>query len=452
MTLAARGRTGAVLGWPDASADLAASAEGRRRAAVLAPAEAPAREAVSLSLADRFPRVLDAGRRIASALTREAILVAVQDAAVALLRGERCEVHAITEDASCYVPPAGLGLSPGTVRRALEGGKAVVSTEGLETDESDSIILSEARSTLCAPVFVRDRAAAFFYVTHERVGGLFGPVEERLAEFIAAIAGAALENAENFAQVDALSRERERLYVEAQTAVLERDDFLSVASHELKTPLTSLWLSVQLLEKNGREGTVLGVRDVARISTIVKQSRRLGQLMDDLLDISRITHGQLALEREDVDLRGVVDAVVARLTEEAAAVRCAVAIEGPGAVHGQWDRARLDQVVTNLFTNAMKFGAGAPILIAVEFDPSDPEVARLSVTDRGVGISLADQDRIFERFERAVPIRHFGGFGLGLWIVRQIVDALHGTIRVESRPGEGARFVVDLPRNPPALH
>jgi signal transduction histidine kinase len=278
-------------------------------------------------------------------------------------------------------------------------------------------------------------------VTHDRVAALFGPVDEKLAEFVATLAGAALENADNFSQVEALSGERERLYKEAQQAIVLRDDFLSVASHELKTPVTSLWLNAQLLERAAYEGALMSAKDVLRIAAVEKQSRRLGDLMDELLDLSRLAHGGLPLAPERVDLRGLADTVVARLAPDAAAAGCVVMVEGPSGIVGQWDRSRLEQVATNLLANAVKFGAGRPIVVTVSAGCGK---ACLSVRDQGEGIAPEDQDRIFERFERAVPVRHFGGFGLGLWIARRIVEAMGGKIRVESRLGEGACFVVEL--------
>jgi signal transduction histidine kinase/tetratricopeptide (TPR) repeat protein len=457
LTLEARARVGHALGWPDAAADALAAREAMLRTRPASDVAPPDVVPPLLSLVDRFPRVLDAGRRIVSALSREAILEAARDAALVLLGGDRCAVHLLSEDQRLVsedqrrVTPR---VSESAVRRALGGGHVVVATEGLEGDASDSLVLSAARSVLCAPIFVHGEAAAYAYVTHDRVEGLFGPVEERIAEFIATLTGAALENAENFARIEGLSIERERLYHEAQKAISLRDDFLTAASHELRTPLTSLGFAVQSLARTTREGNVLNAREARMVASIAKQSRRLGELVDGLLDISRITRDRLplALDLADVDLREVVNTVVSRCTDDATAVRSSIAVHGPPSIIGHWDRSRLDQIATNLLTNAIKFGSGHPIDVGVELNPDDPGRARLWVRDQGVGIDPADHGRIFERFERAASIRHFAGFGIGLWIVHQIVEALHGSIRVESTVGTGARFIVELPRGKPVLH
>ena len=123
-------------------------------------------------------------------------------------------------------------------------------------------------------------------------------------------------------------------------------------------------------------------------------------------------------------------------------------MSGLDSQRGKWDRLRLDQIVTNLLSNAMKYGSGEPIEVAMT---GTPEAVRLEVRDHGIGIAPEHQSRIFDRFERAVSGRHYGGLGLGLWIVRQILDALGGSIRVRSAPGEGSTFTVELPRAQPQL-
>jgi signal transduction histidine kinase/Tfp pilus assembly protein PilF len=452
-TLQARARVGRSLGWHDSDADQRAAREARKGLGfdakqTLDPARAVTRDVVSLSLADRFPRGLEAGRLIVATTRKEAWFAAVEDAALALLRCEKCVVAEVgaAGDASANAGDAETEgqQSSSAVRRALASGKVVVLTEGIGGD-TNGAILSNARSTLCAPIFARGRAVAYFYATHANVGGLFGAVEEQLAEFIAAIAGAALENAEGFAA-------QERLYAQAQAAVGLRDEFLAVASHELRTPLTALSLNVTALRRGIQTEAPAPAQAALRIEKIDAQARRLTKLIDNLLDVARITHGRITLTREAVDLTALVRETTDRLEEAAQKAGSPLCVVASGPVEGVWDRVRLEQVITNLCTNAIKFGAGKPIDVVVETDRDNPKRARLAVRDRGIGIPPEAQDRIFERFERAASTQHYGGLGLGLWITRQTLEAMGGSIRVESAVGQGATFVVELPREAVTLH
>jgi PAS domain S-box-containing protein len=228
-------------------------------------------------------------------------------------------------------------------------------------------------------------------------------------------------------------------------AIILRDDFLSVASHELRTPLTSLKLEVanlsRIAQRNG--GGESAPRLLAKVEKIDSQAARLHRLIDELLDVSRIAAGRLELHVETVDLAQVVSEVGSRFTDEAARAGSILNVHAPGAVVGRWDKSRLDQVVTNLVSNAIKYGDCKPIDVSVA---SDDQSAIVLIRDRGLGIAEHDQERIFGRFERAASSRHYGGIGLGLWIVKQIIDALGGTVSVESRPGDGSTFRVVLPR------
>jgi PAS domain S-box-containing protein len=243
-------------------------------------------------------------------------------------------------------------------------------------------------------------------------------------------------------------REVEALAQDLQKALQIRDDFLSVASHELKTPLTSLQLQLQLLWRSLPETDAHGQPHPARkrIEATRRPAERLHQLVNNLLDVSRIRAGRLALEHETVDFAALLQDVVARAEADAAGAGCQLVLRAESPVVGRWDRLRLEQVVTNLLSNALKYGAAHPVELSVLQDGS---TARLTVKDHGIGIAPESQARIFQRFERAVSERHYGGFGLGLWIVRQIVESLGGEIRVESLPGQGATFTVSLPLEAP---
>ncbi|WP_141330817.1 ATP-binding protein [Myxococcus sp. AB025B] len=248
---------------------------------------------------------------------------------------------------------------------------------------------------------------------------------------------------EELARRVAVALENASLYRDAQAAVRLRDEFLSVASHELKTPLTSLKLQHGLIDRalgpDSRE------KVAPRLSTAMRQVQRLASLVDHLLDVSRVSLGRLALEPTEVDLGQAVRDAVDRMEEVFAVAGCTVRVEIPEPLQGRWDSLRLDQVLVNLLTNAAKYGAGRPVQVSASAD-GEARV-RLSVRDEGIGISETDLPRLFGRFERAVSERHYGGLGLGLYISRQIVEAMGGSIEVESREGVGSVFTVLLPRS-----
>ncbi|WP_437931459.1 ATP-binding protein [Sorangium sp. So ce291] len=235
--------------------------------------------------------------------------------------------------------------------------------------------------------------------------------------------------------------ERQRLYEEAQRAVRARDDFVVIASHELRTPLTALLLQAQSMQRAlGREPAL----DSAgrRLQQISAHAQRLADLVENLLDVSCLAEGRVELRRETVDLAEVARDIVARSAEQLRRARCPIEVCADERVVGRWDRLRLEQVVSNLVSNAAKYGAGQPIQVAVGRHPG---AAWIEVRDRGIGIPAEAQARIFERFERAASTKHFSGFGLGLWITRQIVMQLGGHISVQSEAGHGAVFRVELP-------
>jgi signal transduction histidine kinase len=215
----------------------------------------------------------------------------------------------------------------------------------------------------------------------------------------------------------------------------------------MKTPLTPLALRLQLMQqelesKNPNLERLRGHVEVTR-----GQIRRMAALVDSLLDATRITQGRLPLRREkDVDLAALVKNVAAGFETQAARAECPLEVNAPNRVLGHWDVLRLEQVVTNLLSNALKFGACGPVFLSVE---EHDGWARLTVRDQGLGMDENVRARIFGRFERGVSERHYGGLGLGLFITHQVVEALGGRIHVESAPGRGSTFTVDLPCTPP---
>jgi PAS domain S-box-containing protein len=227
----------------------------------------------------------------------------------------------------------------------------------------------------------------------------------------------------------------------AEEAVRLRDEFLSIAAHELRTPLSAVQLQLQaLLERP--EG--LDPRTRAKVERACRSGERLVTLVDTLLDVSRLTTGNLNLSPTRFDLGVAVQEVVERFGEHAVRARSTVTVRVDGVQEGRWDRLRIEQVVTNLLTNALKYAAGTPVEITVSGTEHD---VALTVSDGGPGIPESEWDRIFLRFERAAPVRNFGGLGLGLYVARQIVEAHGGEIHLASLRPRGAHFVIRLPRS-----
>ncbi len=240
--------------------------------------------------------------------------------------------------------------------------------------------------------------------------------------------------------------EQDRLRrVHAEEAVRLRDEFMSIASHELRTPLATLRIRVDGVARMlGRGRDLLSFDLLAtRFGTLRNQVDRLEGLVEELLDVSRIASGRLPLRLEPLDLTVLVREAVEHLDEVARKASGTVILRADAAVPGRWDRPRIEQMLANLLGNAVKYGRGRPVEVTVTVEG---DRARLVVRDEGIGIAPGAHARIFERFERAVDDRHFGGLGLGLWISRQVVEAHGGAIRVESEPGVGSTFTVDLPR------
>src|SRR4051812_28170295 len=240
----------------------------------------------------------------------------------------------------------------------------------------------------------------------------------------------------------------------SEAAVAARDEFLAVAAHELRTPLTSMLLHIEAIERTlpadtAPESTMqVPPTEQKRIAAVARQARRLSGLIDSMLDVSKLTGGHLSLELAELDVAALVREVALRFTPDATAAACKMTLHLDKRITGVLDANRLDQIITNLIGNALKYGAGSPVEIAVE---GDEQVIRLTVRDHGIGISPVDQERIFRRFERAADERQYSGAGLGLWITSELVKALGGRISLHSVPGAGAAFTVVLPRRPTTL-
>jgi PAS domain S-box-containing protein len=232
--------------------------------------------------------------------------------------------------------------------------------------------------------------------------------------------------------------ERVRL-AQAQEAIRLRDDFLSIASHELRTPLTALQLQLRSIRVQvGDSGGGLA----GKVDRAIRVGERMANLIEALLDVSRIATGKLTLNFESFDLVEVAREIIERLHESAADVGCTISLEGLGPIEGRWDRLRVEQVLTNLLSNALKYAPRTPIVVSV--GRADGETV-LQVRDSGPGIPEGQLSRIFERFEGADSTRNYGGMGLGLYVAREIAQAHGGTIVAGNSPGGGASFIVRLP-------
>lgn len=232
---------------------------------------------------------------------------------------------------------------------------------------------------------------------------------------------------------------------EAEDAIRARDEFLSIASHELKTPLTTIILRIQsTLDSilNQSLANFSGEKLVSSLNIAHEQTRRLQSLIKDLLNFSLITTGKLELELKEDDLTAAVKSVVTRFEDHLAIAGSSLKLEATDQIRGLWDQVRLDQAMSNLLTNAIKYGEGSPIEITVR---KDGEKAKITVADKGIGIDPNVQKAIFERFKRGTKDGKFQGLGVGLFIVKQIVEAHGGKIYVKSKLGEGSKFTIELP-------
>lgn len=246
---------------------------------------------------------------------------------------------------------------------------------------------------------------------------------------------------------------QEELYREARMEIVARDRLFSVVAHELRNPLGVLAFKADqlaaLFGSTAEGGVPLPVETAATLLTRMRaQIERIGDLVTKLLDVGSIGSGRMRLEREDLDLAELTRAVVERLREQIDRSKSSVSLD-LDAVRGRWDRIRIEQVIENLVSNAVKYGQGEPIRVLVR---GNDDVARLTVEDRGRGIPEEARERIFRPYERLAQADNLPGLGIGLFITAEIVKAHDGFIRVVPRQGGGSRFVVELPRADPLLH
>lgn len=281
------------------------------------------------------------------------------------------------------------------------------------------------RSMLCVALRVGDISRGVLMLLSSQAERRYSAADQVVVEELAGRAALALENA--------------RLFRETQQAL----EFIGVAAHDLGNPLNTLQLALRRMQRLDAAAEPARLRD--GLAAAVRQAQRLGQLLHNLLDLSRLSSGPLTLDEVGVDLGELAREVVERHGEQAAETGSRLVVDAAPGVVGRWDRLRLERVLTNLLSNALKFGRGQPVEVHVSAEGGR---ARLVVRDYGQGIATEAQRRIFERFERLKSEGQQGGFGLGLYIVRQLVEAHGGAIHVESQPGEGSSFIVELPMAP----
>jgi two-component system, OmpR family, sensor kinase len=237
--------------------------------------------------------------------------------------------------------------------------------------------------------------------------------------------------------------DKDRLIEELREAVRARDEFVAIAAHELRNPMTPILMQVGLLLAAAKSPNRCRPEIITpRLEFLEMAVTEFVRRSTALLDVSRIAAGNVRIEVAQVDLSALIRGVVSRTAVAAQRARCRLEEDLQEGVVGMWDPLALEQVAENLLTNATKFGAGHPINVVLQ---ADHQLAKLIVRDEGIGISEEDRARIFQRFEQAVTRREHGGFGVGLWLANQLVVAMGGTIIVESAPGEGTAFTVMLP-------
>ena len=239
------------------------------------------------------------------------------------------------------------------------------------------------------------------------------------------------------------TNELQRRVAELTEAVAARDTFIAVAAHELRNPMTPILGQVELLLAAVKAGRCPPEQVEQRLERVGRSVRRYLKRAAILLDVSRITSGKLQLEPEPFDLSALLRDVADEFADAARRAGVPIRVDAPERLPGAWDRLAMEQVVDNLVSNALKYGARTPVELSAE--PLGQQV-RIRVRDHGEGIPAADRQRVFRRFERAVGQgERRSGFGVGLWVVGSLVEAMEGTIEVDDAPGGGALFTVTLP-------
>jgi signal transduction histidine kinase len=301
------------------------------------------------------------------------------------------------------------------------------------------IASKKAKSVLSSPIMHQNELIGIIYLENSLARGSFAPDRLAILELLSSQAAISLKNSllySNLKETEHALREALRI----------RDEFLSLASHELRTPMTSLRPHVQMLMKLLQNPKLKELPETKHFPKILKlidrEMDRMVKLIHDLLDVSRIRSGHLTIQRGDHSLSRIVRDVIIRFQTRLETAQCPVDLQIQNGIKGNIDDSAITQVVENLLSNAMKYGAGSPIEISL-IEKSGKAI--LKVRDHGIGISKEYQNKIFDRFERGTSSEKYGGLGLGLYISRQLVLAHGGSIWVESEKGKGSTFTVEIP-------
>ncbi|MCA9161772.1 MAG: AAA family ATPase [Planctomycetales bacterium] len=456
-SLVARGRIRRELDWPHAEAewiDATNTLEAIESEVARTNPNGQDVPEATLSLADRFDTVLNAGRQIASELSRERIFASVLDAAQKLLRAELCHLWEVSDGVVSWDDDASaadlrMESVESNVQAAIAARSAVAFDEHQPAATSDAVSTTSVRSALCAPIIVHREIVACLYVAHYQVAGLFGEEEERLADFITTLAGAALENADNYSRLEKWNEELEAI-VSARTADAEAraddlarsneelEQFAYVVSHDMQEPLRTIASYCQLLSR--RYGDQLD--DMARefIGYAVDGAERMRKLIADLLSYSRVgTRGspfrpvdcQTVMQRVEFNLRVMLEESQTRLTYDALPVIMA-------------DETQIMQLLQNLVSNAVKFRGSDSPRVHVGVERSGSEWV-FSVRDNGIGIDPQHFERIFLIFQRLHQRGQYEGTGIGLAVCKKTVERHGGKIWVDSSAGRGSTFFFTIP-------
>jgi PAS domain S-box-containing protein len=379
-------------------------------------------------------------------LALDDLLNALLDRVVELLVVDTAAILLVSEDETSLVARASHGIEEevqGGVRIPLGQGFA-----GRVAKDRRPVILEDIRHSNVLNPMLREKGIRSLLgvplVAHGKLLGVlhvgallpgrFQPRDAEILEVVADRIAIGIENANLFAEARAAKTEA----AEMEAAVKLRDEFLSVAAHELKTPLTAAKSATQLLARTFKDTKLTNTQERA-LNTVDKQIAKLARLASQLLDTVRLESGRLSIEMDDADLVEVVRSAIQQI--EVVTDRHTFTLDAPSGLRMRVDALRLEQVLTNLLDNAVKFSpAGGTVEVTIK---KEIATAVLTVRDHGIGVAREHRAKLFEQFYQAHPNR--SGLGLGLYISRHIVERHGGTMYAEEPSGAGTRFVISLP-------